>query len=135
MTIVGIGAVTGYGRGRETLWHGLRSGKSAVTLQPGYGTGRDEHAWVALIPDGGDPLVSSSIYGGALQEAGREAIADASPRAGGGRAAPSACCTRRCSATWPTLLDGPTLFGGGITVKLSLGVGGNNSMAVLGSVD
>ncbi|MEU0506384.1 hypothetical protein [Nocardia sp. NPDC005998] len=80
MTIAGIGAVTGYGWGREALWHGLLSGKSAATLQPGYGAGRDEHAWVALIPDGGDPVVSSSNYGRALQEAGREAIADASAR-------------------------------------------------------
>ncbi|WP_433193258.1 beta-ketoacyl synthase N-terminal-like domain-containing protein [Nocardia sp. CA-107356] len=80
MTIAGIGAVTGYGWGREVLWQGLLSGKSAATLQPGYGTGRDEQAWVSLIPDGGDPLVSTSIYGRALQESAREAIADASAR-------------------------------------------------------
>jgi 3-oxoacyl-[acyl-carrier-protein] synthase II len=30
------------------------------------------------------------------------------------------------------LLDGPTPFEGGITVKLSLGMGGHNSMVVLG---
>jgi 3-oxoacyl-[acyl-carrier-protein] synthase II len=32
-------------------------------------------------------------------------------------------------------LDGPTPFEGGITAKLSLGMGGNNSMVVLGPVD
>jgi 3-oxoacyl-[acyl-carrier-protein] synthase II len=32
------------------------------------------------------------------------------------------------------LLDGPTPFEGGVTVKLSLGMGGNNSMVVLGPV-
>jgi 3-oxoacyl-[acyl-carrier-protein] synthase II len=80
MTIAGIGAVTGYGWGREILWQGLLSGKSAATLQPGYGPGRDEQAWVSLIPDGGDPMVSNSIYGRATQESGREAIADASAR-------------------------------------------------------
>lgn len=80
MTIAGIGVVSGYGWGRETLWQGLLSGKSAASPQPGYGVGRDEHAWVSLIPDGGDPIVSASNYGRAMQESAREAIADASVR-------------------------------------------------------
>jgi 3-oxoacyl-[acyl-carrier-protein] synthase II len=80
MTIAGIGAVTGYGWGREALWRGLLSGKSAARLHPGYGAGRDEHAWVALVPDGGDAEVSPSRYGRAVQEAAREAIQDAGTR-------------------------------------------------------
>ncbi|MEV6280881.1 beta-ketoacyl synthase N-terminal-like domain-containing protein [Nocardia sp. NPDC051832] len=80
MTIAGIGAVTGYGWGKEALWQGLLSGKSAATLQSGYGRGRNEHAWVALVPDGGDPAISKSRYGRALHEAAREAIADATAR-------------------------------------------------------
>ncbi|MGK8524715.1 beta-ketoacyl synthase N-terminal-like domain-containing protein [Nocardia asteroides] len=80
MTIAGIGAITGYGWGRERLWDGLLSGKSAASLQPGYGPGRDEDAWVALVPDGGDPEVSASRYGRAVHEAAREAVADARER-------------------------------------------------------
>ncbi|MFQ6394082.1 beta-ketoacyl synthase N-terminal-like domain-containing protein [Nocardia sp. KC 131] len=80
MTIAGIGAVTGYGWGRETLWRGLLSGKSAASLQPGYGVNRDEYAWVSLIPDGGDPAVSDSRFGRAMHESAREAIADATAR-------------------------------------------------------
>ncbi|MEU8900032.1 beta-ketoacyl synthase N-terminal-like domain-containing protein [Nocardia sp. NPDC048505] len=80
MTIAGIGAVTGYGWGREALWQGLLSGKSAATLRSGYGRGRDEQAWVALVPDGGDPAISKSRYGRAMHEAAREAVADATAR-------------------------------------------------------
>ncbi|MET7772841.1 beta-ketoacyl synthase N-terminal-like domain-containing protein [Nocardia sp. NPDC005366] len=80
MTIAGIGAVTGYGWGREALWQGLMSGKPAATLEPGYGPDRDEHAWVTLVPDGGDPAVSSSRYGRAVHESAREAITDATER-------------------------------------------------------
>ncbi|MFD0362300.1 beta-ketoacyl synthase N-terminal-like domain-containing protein [Nocardia sp. GCM10030253] len=80
MTIAGIGAVTGYGWGRETLWQGLLSGKSAASLHPGYGHNHDEHAWLSLVPDGGDPLVSDSRYGRAIHESAREAIADATAR-------------------------------------------------------
>ncbi|MEV0295435.1 beta-ketoacyl synthase N-terminal-like domain-containing protein [Nocardia sp. NPDC050710] len=77
MAIAGVGAVTGYGWGREVLWDGLSSGESAATLQPGYGPSRDEQAWVALVPDGGDPAISNSRYGRAMHESAREAIADA----------------------------------------------------------
>ncbi|WP_406238129.1 beta-ketoacyl synthase N-terminal-like domain-containing protein [Nocardia sp. NBC_01009] len=80
MTIAGIGAVSGYGWGRETLWEGLLSGKSAANLQPGYGLDRDEHAWASLVPDGGDYTVSNSRYGRAIHESAREAIADAQAR-------------------------------------------------------
>ncbi|PXX62511.1 3-oxoacyl-[acyl-carrier-protein] synthase II [Nocardia tenerifensis] len=80
MTFAGIGAVTAYGWGREALWDGLLSGKSAASVQPGYGPGRDGDAWVALVPDGGDPAVSSSRYGRAMHESAREAITDALAR-------------------------------------------------------
>jgi 3-oxoacyl-[acyl-carrier-protein] synthase II len=63
MTIAGIGAVSGYGWGRETLWQGMLSGKSAASLQPGYGVGRDKHAWVSVIPDGGDRLATRLLDG------------------------------------------------------------------------
>ncbi|WP_280276842.1 beta-ketoacyl synthase N-terminal-like domain-containing protein [Nocardia wallacei] len=80
MTIAGIGVVSGYGWGRETLWQGLLSGKPAARLHPGYGPDRDERAWVALLPDGGDPAVSPSRYARAMHESAREAIADATER-------------------------------------------------------
>ncbi|QLY33795.1 beta-ketoacyl synthase N-terminal-like domain-containing protein [Nocardia huaxiensis] len=80
MTIAGIGAVTGYGWGRDTLWEGLLSGKSAARLYPGYGLERDRQGWVARVPEGGDPGVGLSRYGRAVQEAAREAVADAHTR-------------------------------------------------------
>ncbi len=80
MTIAGIGVVSGYGWGREVLWRGLLSGKSAAQQHPGYGAGRDEHAWVALIPEGGDAEIGSSRYARAVHDAAREAIEDASGR-------------------------------------------------------
>ncbi|MEU7767890.1 beta-ketoacyl synthase N-terminal-like domain-containing protein [Nocardia sp. NPDC049190] len=80
MTIAGIGAVTGYGWGRETFWQGLLSGASAASTQSGYGPGRDQDAWVSLVPDGGDPQVSASRYGRAVHAAAREAITDARDR-------------------------------------------------------
>ncbi|MFG1797193.1 beta-ketoacyl synthase N-terminal-like domain-containing protein [Nocardia sp. NPDC049149] len=80
MTLAGIGAVTAYGWGREALWQGLLSGKSAASVQHGYGPGRDEDAWVSLVPEGGDPVVSTSRYGRAMHESAREAITDALAR-------------------------------------------------------
>lgn len=80
MPIAGIGVVSGYGWGRETLWRGLHTGKAAAGLYPGYGADRDEYAWIALVPDGGDESLSPSRYARAVQEAAREAIADATER-------------------------------------------------------
>ncbi|MBL1077987.1 3-oxoacyl-ACP synthase [Nocardia sp. 2] len=80
MTIAGIGAVTGYGWGRDALWEGLLSGKSAARLYPGYGLERDHQGWVARVPEGGDPDVGGSRYGRAVREAAREAVADAQAR-------------------------------------------------------
>lgn len=80
MTIAGIGAVTGYGWGRETLWEGLLSGKSAARLHPGYGPGRDRQGWVARVPPGGDPELPPSRFLRAVLDSGREAVADARER-------------------------------------------------------
>lgn len=80
LTIAGIGAVTGYGWGRETLWEGLLSGKPAARLFPGYGPNRDRQGWVARVPDGGDPELGPSRFGRAVQESAREAVADARAR-------------------------------------------------------
>ncbi|WP_067829565.1 beta-ketoacyl synthase N-terminal-like domain-containing protein [Nocardia inohanensis] len=80
MTIAGIGAVTGYGWGRETLWEGLLSGKPAARLYPGYGPERDRHGWVARVPDGGDPELPPSRYLRAFLGSAREAVADAKER-------------------------------------------------------
>lgn len=78
--IVGMGAVTGYGWGIEPLWQGLLSGKSAAAPQPGYGRGRDELAWVALVPEGGDPEIGEHRYARAVHASVREAVADARDR-------------------------------------------------------
>lgn len=80
MTIAGIGAVTGYGWGRETLWEGLLSGKPAARLYPGYGPNRNRQGWVARVPEGGDPDLGASRFGRAVQDSAREAIADAQSR-------------------------------------------------------
>ena len=47
--IIGIGAVSGYGWGRTSLWDGLLSGKPAAALFEGYGIGGDD-AWPSLRP-------------------------------------------------------------------------------------
>jgi 3-oxoacyl-[acyl-carrier-protein] synthase II len=77
--ISGIGAVTGYGWGRERLWNGLVSGKPAASLRPGFGRD-DEPGWVSMIPEGGDPTDGFTRYSRALRYAAREAIEDAYAR-------------------------------------------------------
>ncbi|QLY32242.1 beta-ketoacyl synthase N-terminal-like domain-containing protein [Nocardia huaxiensis] len=78
--ITGIGAVTGYGWGREALWNGLLSGKPAARLHSGYGPDQDQDWWAALIPEGGDPDLTGSKFLRALLSATREAVADARDR-------------------------------------------------------
>ncbi|WP_236790654.1 beta-ketoacyl synthase N-terminal-like domain-containing protein [Amycolatopsis sp. GM8] len=78
--ICGIGAVTAYGWGREVLWDGLFSGKSAATLEGGYGENCDEMAWVAKVPDGGNPVDGRGRFARAMRASAREAIADAEVR-------------------------------------------------------
>lgn len=80
MGIAGIGAVTGYGWGRQTLWNGLASGKPAATLYPGFSPGGNDDAWLSRISDEGDPRDGLSRFGQALRAAAREAIADARRR-------------------------------------------------------
>ncbi len=80
MSVAGVGVVSGYGWGRESLWQGLMGGKPAARLYPGYGPGRAEHAWVARIPDGGDPAYGAGLFGRAVHAAATEAIADARAR-------------------------------------------------------
>ncbi|MGW5383833.1 beta-ketoacyl synthase N-terminal-like domain-containing protein [Nocardia sp. NPDC003963] len=79
MTITGIGAVTGYGWGREAFWAGVTSGKSAARFEPGYGVDPATGGWAALVPDGGDPALGTR-YGRAVFAAVDEAIADARSR-------------------------------------------------------
>lgn len=80
MAICGIGAVTGYGWGRERLWDGLTSGKHAATLEGGYGRDGDEAAWVVRIPEGGTADDGASRFARAMRAAAREAVVDARER-------------------------------------------------------
>lgn len=80
IAIQGIGAVTGYGWGREALWDGLSSGKHAATLVEGFGADGHEPAWVAKVPDGGDPQDGRGRFVRAMRAAAREAINDAGER-------------------------------------------------------
>ena len=80
MGIAGIGAVTGYGWGRKALWNGLASGKPAATLYPGFGPGENDDAWLARVPDEGDPRDGLTRFAQAMRAAAREAITDARQR-------------------------------------------------------
>lgn len=79
MSIAGIGAVTGYGWGRETLWDGLLGGTSAARFEPGYGMDPATGGWAALVPDG-EPGPGGTRYGRAMFAAAAEAVADARER-------------------------------------------------------
>ncbi|KZB86871.1 beta-ketoacyl synthase N-terminal-like domain-containing protein [Amycolatopsis regifaucium] len=74
--ICGIGAVTAYGWGRESLWEGLVSGLPAAQLVEGFGETRELPGWVGHIPEGGRPR-DGSLHCRALLAAAREAIEDA----------------------------------------------------------
>lgn len=80
MGICGVGAVTGYGWGKEQLWDGLVSGKTAARHEAGFGVDGEEAGWVALVPDGGDPADGRGIYARAMRAAAREAVVDATAR-------------------------------------------------------
>lgn len=80
MAIAGVGAVTGYGWGRDCLWKGMMSGKPAASLVGGYGPNRRDDAWLARIPSGGSPTDGASRFARAMRAAAREAIADAGER-------------------------------------------------------
>lgn len=80
MAITGIGAVTGYGWGKESLWAGLASGKPAAVLHSGFGADGDQDAWLARIADEGDPRDGLSRFARAMRAAAREALTDATDR-------------------------------------------------------
>lgn len=80
MKICGIGAVSGYGWGRETLWDGLVSGKPAATIVSDLGPELGGSGWLARIPDGGDIADGPSRFARAMRAATREAIEDAGTR-------------------------------------------------------
>jgi 3-oxoacyl-[acyl-carrier-protein] synthase II len=74
--IVGLGAVSGYGWGVDSLWNGLLSGKSAA-----QSVVFDEFAGLAaMVPDGGSETDSVTLFGRAVYGSGREALADAESR-------------------------------------------------------
>ncbi|MCW2502288.1 MAG: 3-oxoacyl-ACP synthase [Actinomycetia bacterium] len=78
--ISGIGAVTGYGWGREALWDGLVSGKSACVPRFEYGPDLGDISYLALVEDDGDPADGQSRFARAMRASAREAIADARTR-------------------------------------------------------
>ncbi len=79
IAITGIGAVTGYGWGKEALWNGLASGKTAANLVGGFGQDDNQPGWVAQVPEGGNPK-DGTPFARAMRAAAREAIADAGNR-------------------------------------------------------
>jgi 3-oxoacyl-[acyl-carrier-protein] synthase II len=74
--IVGLGAVSGYGWGLDSLWDGLLSGKSAA--KPVFF--EEVACLAAVVPDGGNEEDSVTLFGRALYASGREAVADAKAR-------------------------------------------------------
>lgn len=78
--ICGLGVVSGYGWGRESLWDGLMSGKPAARAISGLGNDPDELVWAARVPDGGDPEDGLTRFARAMRAAAREAIEDARDR-------------------------------------------------------
>ena len=74
--IVGLGAVSGYGWGVDSLWNGLLSGKSAAQQV----VFEDFAGLAAMVPDGGNEEDSVTLFGRALYGSGREAVADAKAR-------------------------------------------------------
>ena len=79
-SILGIGAVTGYGWGADRLHRGLLSGKPAATLVSGYGPNHDDEVWLARVADEGDPADGPTRFSRAMRHAAREAIVDAQAR-------------------------------------------------------
>ena len=78
--VCGIGAVTGYGWGREVLWNGVAAGGHAARRVDGHGPERDRTAWVATVPDGGHEQDGPSRFARSMRAAAREAITDAGHR-------------------------------------------------------
>jgi 3-oxoacyl-[acyl-carrier-protein] synthase II len=78
LSIGGIGAVSGYGWGREQLWDGLVTGKSAARLTD-FG-GDVGIGWAAPVPPGGDQKDGPTRFMRAMRAAAREAVTDALDR-------------------------------------------------------
>jgi 3-oxoacyl-[acyl-carrier-protein] synthase II len=78
--ISGIGAVTGYGWGREALWDGLLTGKSACTPVFDFAPDLGAVSYLALVENGGDAEDGPSRFARAMRAAAREAIVDAGSR-------------------------------------------------------
>ena len=75
VSVCGIGSVTGYGWGHKLLVEGLLSGEAALVPTPGFSP-HFEHdvAWVARVPDAGDPDDGPTRYMQAVRAAAREAV-------------------------------------------------------------
>jgi 3-oxoacyl-[acyl-carrier-protein] synthase II len=80
INVTGLGVVSGYGWGREVFWEGLCSGKSAARLVGGHGEDNSDAAWLALVPEGGDPDDGQGLFSRAFLAAAREAVNDAYAR-------------------------------------------------------
>lgn len=79
LSFAGIGAVTAYGWGRESLRSGLWSGVSSVVPHPGYAA-LGGKAYVARIADEGGLKDGPSRFARAIRAAAREAVHDALER-------------------------------------------------------
>ncbi len=80
MSVVGAGAVTGYGWGRKRLWDGFLIGESAVRPVPSLGTYLDSPPYLATITGSGDLRDGPSRFNQVLRFSAREAIVDAHER-------------------------------------------------------
>ena len=79
--ICGIGAVTGYGWGEKFVREGFYTSEPAVRPVSGFSPWYDhDEAWVAMVPDDGDPGDGPSRMARAVRFAAREAIANAHDR-------------------------------------------------------
>jgi 3-oxoacyl-[acyl-carrier-protein] synthase II len=80
VSFAGLGAVTGYGWGKDALWNGLMSSKPAARLTRVDDDSGDETGWLARIPAGGDPDDGEALFTRSYLSSCREAIADARAR-------------------------------------------------------
>ncbi|XVV06047.1 beta-ketoacyl synthase N-terminal-like domain-containing protein [Actinosynnema sp. CA-248983] len=74
--VVGIGAVTGYGWGVETMWDGLLAGRTSAAPHTGLGGTFPDPCWFARVPHPPGPSASTR-YGRAVAAVALEALADA----------------------------------------------------------
>ena len=79
-SVVGVGAVSGYGWGSDILWDGVKSQVPAGIEHSGLGGAVPDPCWFARVPDGGDPQRGSTRYSRALVHSMNEAITDARTR-------------------------------------------------------